>query len=118
MCQRITNVDNRAIVSNLEDVRGYDSAIYTVRLTVQIYNEKKPLSRVLVKNFYHKFWIQIQSFNLQQVRYQKKIQQIEPRTKTQPQHSSKNISHTNAHKEAKRKLKIKNFRYICAVKNE
>lgn len=32
-------------------------------LTVQIYNKKKPLSSLFVKNFYHNFWKQIKLFN-------------------------------------------------------
>lgn len=56
MHQRITYVNNRSMVSNLEDKNCHDLAVDTVRLTVQIYNNKEPLSRVLVKNFYHIFW--------------------------------------------------------------
>lgn len=44
------------MVSNLEDKNCHDLAVDTVRLTVQIYNKEEPLSRVLVKNFYHIFW--------------------------------------------------------------
>ena len=38
-----------------------------IRLTVQIYNIKKALSRVFVKIFYHKFWKRVKLFNNQRL---------------------------------------------------
>lgn len=67
--QRI-NIVNKEILSELF-LRLRASVMS--ELTVQIYNTKKALSRILVKNFYHNFWKQVKLFNLQDVTLTLKI---------------------------------------------
>jgi hypothetical protein len=67
--QRI-NIVNKEILSELF-LRLRASVMS--ELTVQIYNTKKALSRVLVKYFYQKFWKEIKLFNLQDVTFALKI---------------------------------------------
>jgi hypothetical protein len=67
--QRI-NIVNKEILSEL--LLRLRASVMS-ELTVQIYNTKKALSRVLIKNFYHNFWKKVKLFNLQDVTLTLKI---------------------------------------------